>query len=159
MLAEIEVGSADPLDPQVAVLLAAHGAFARGATPAAFARPLDVDALGDPTLTVICARRDGQVLGVGALRLLDHTHGELKSMHTAAAARSQGVARAILEHLIEVARTRGCTRVSLETGTTPPFAPARRLYEAFGFVATEPFNGYPASPHTAFYTLALTPQE
>jgi GNAT superfamily N-acetyltransferase len=46
-------------------------------------------------------------------------------MHTAEAARGHGIGRAMLTHLLEVARTFGVRRVSLETGTTAAFAPAR----------------------------------
>ena len=62
------------------------------------------------------------------LKRLDSEHAEIKSMHTAQAARGQGVARAILERLLRVARERGHREVSLETGTAPVFAPARHLY-------------------------------
>jgi putative acetyltransferase len=51
-------------------------------------------------------------------------------MHTAHAARGLGIGRAMLEHLVGVARDRGCDRVSLETGTMAAFAPAGALYQA-----------------------------
>ena len=40
------------------------------------------------------------------------------------------------------ARARGYARVSLETGGHEPFLPARRLYEAHGFVECPPFADY-----------------
>src|SRR6266851_357581 len=60
---------------------------------------------------------------------LDPLHAELKSMHTAQAARGRGIGRAMLDHLIGVARERGCLRMSLETGSMDAFAPARSLCE------------------------------
>ena len=64
---------------------------------------------------------------------LDSQHGELKSMRTSSAHQRKGVAKRILEHIIEEAKRRGYTRISLETGSMEAFEPARKLYENFGF--------------------------
>lgn len=86
---------------------------------------------------------DGAVLtGCGALKQLDAAHGELKSMRAAPEYRGKGVGKAILLHLLAEARARGYARVSLETGRPEPFLPARRLYEAHGFVECPPFADY-----------------
>ena len=74
-------------------------------------------------------------------------------MHTAAAARRGGIARALLSHLLAVARSRGYQRVSLETGSQDAFAPARSLYAGAGFLACEAFGDYPPSEHSVFMTL------
>jgi putative acetyltransferase len=76
-------------------------------------------------------------------------------MHTAEAARGRGIGRALVEHLIGVARDRGYRRVSLETGSGPAFAPARRLYAGAGFGPSGPFAGYRPSPNSAYMTLTL----
>ena len=76
-------------------------------------------------------------------------------MHTAEAARGRGIGRAMLAHLLGVARARGFRRVSLETGTTAAFAPARALYECAGFVACGPFGSYRPSEDNMFMTLDL----
>ena len=76
-------------------------------------------------------------------------------MHTAEAERGRGIGRAMLAHLIGVARTRGLRRVSLETGTTAAFAPARALYQSAGFVTCGPFAGYQPSQDNMFMTLEL----
>ena len=55
-------------------------------------------------------------------------------MHTAAAARRQGVGDALLAHLVELARQRGYRRVSLETGAQEEFRAARALYTGAGFI-------------------------
>ena len=80
---------------------------------------------------------------------------ELKSMHTAEAARQRGVGRTMLDHLLGVARSRGCERVSLETGSMAAFAPARALYASAGFERCEPFAQYRPSPNSVFMTLEL----
>ena len=89
------------------------------------------------------------------LKQLDRHHAELKSMHTAQAAPGRGIGRAILEHLIGVARYRGCRRVSLETGSIHAFAPTRSLYANAGLRPCAPFGGYRARPSSTFMTLSL----
>ena len=137
-------------------LLAAHLVFAREVTPEGHVHALDLDGLLDPAVTVFAARRGGVLLGVGALKRLDDDHAEIKSMHTAAAARGRGVARAMVDHLVATAAARGHTRVSLETGTDDVFAPARTLYAQAGFVPCEPFADYTANPYSTCMTLVLS---
>jgi putative acetyltransferase len=145
----------DPTRDDVKMLLAQHLAFAREVTPPEDVHALDAERLVDSTITFFSARSDGELLGVGALKELDAEHAELKSMHTAAAARRQGVAHALLDHLLETAAARGFRRVSLETGAGDAFAPARALYVRAGFVACEPFGSYEPSRNSAFMTRSL----
>lgn len=63
--------------------------------------------------------------------------------------------RALVDHFVAVARERGHHRLSLENGSTPPFAPARALYASAGFEPCGPFADYPPSPSSAFMTLSL----
>ncbi|GMA35280.1 GNAT family N-acetyltransferase [Demequina litorisediminis] len=106
-------------------------------------------------MTVWTAWDQGELLGIGALKELDAEHGEVKSMRTADAALGRGVATAILGAILGAARTRGYARVSLETGTDAPFAPAHRLYERHGFVDCEPFADYRPDPLSRYLTLGL----
>jgi len=76
-------------------------------------------------------------------------------MRTAAAHLRKGVASKILEHIIEEAKRRSYTRLSLETGSMEAFAPARALYTSFGFVICEPFADYVPDPYSVFMTRAL----
>jgi putative acetyltransferase len=145
----------DPRDPQVRAVLERHLTFCLTETPPEHSFALDVDGLLDPAVTFLSYRDGRSVLGVAAIKELDPAHAEIKSMHTAAEARGRGVARALLSHLLEVARARGYRRVSLETGTTPGFAAARALYESAGFTPTGPFAGYPVTGDNCFYTRTL----
>jgi putative acetyltransferase len=79
-------------------------------------------------------------------------------MHTAEVARGQGVARAMVDHLLGVARELGFRRVSLETGSMDEFVPARALYAGAGFEECEPFGDYVASINSTFMTLSLEPR-
>ena len=61
-----------------------------------------------------------------------------------------GAGRVMLDHIVKEARSRGYSRLSLETGSHAAFEPARRLYESFGFNPCAPFNGYAEDPHSVF---------
>jgi putative acetyltransferase len=152
---EGEISIDDPRAPDVRELLERHLAFSRSHSPPQDVHALDVDGLLDPAVTFFSFRLDGELLGVAALRRLDGGHVELKSMHTVQAARGRGIARAMLEHLIGVARDRGFHRVSLETGSMAAFAPARTLYASAGFTPCAPFGDYRPSPNSTCMTLAL----
>jgi putative acetyltransferase len=145
----------DPRDPDVRALLQRHLEFALAQTPPEHSFALDVDGLLDPAITLFGVRVHGSLLGIGAIKRLGRHHAEIKSMHTAEAARGRGIGRAMLTHLLEVARARGFRRVSLETGATAAFAPARALYHSAGFVSCGPFGGYQPSEDNLFMTLEL----
>lgn len=155
-MAELQIGPDDPRADDVARLLATHLAFARSQTPAQAAYALDLGGLLDPSITFISARREGELLAIGALREITTEHAEIKSMHTSQAARGQGVGTAVLMSLLGLARERSYRHVSLETGSHPMFAPARDLYRKAGFVHSGPFGEYRESPHNVYMTLELT---
>lgn len=121
---------------------------------------LDISSLQAPNITVFSAwteeeeeedSKEAQLLGCGALKELSPTHGEIKSMRTVAAHVRKGVGRAIVEHLVAVARDqRGYTRLSLETGDDEAFASARRFYGNLGFEVCEPYVAGPPCPQSVF---------
>ncbi|WP_211187196.1 GNAT family N-acetyltransferase [Neoroseomonas marina] len=142
-------------DPRVQALLGIHLAKARAATAEGFAFALDLSGLRVPGIRFFTAWDGDEVLATGALKRMAPDHGEVKSMHTAEAARRRGVGRAMLRHLVEEARRAGMTRVSLETGTSAYFQPAVAMYLAEGFTPCGPFGDYAASAENRFLTLAL----
>ena len=152
---ELVIAPEDPMDPEVDVVIARHLAAMNDETPAAHVHALQAKRLQDPAVTLFGARRAGVLLGVAAIRRLDATHAEIKSMHTLAEARGQGVGRAMLSHLLQVAVAIGCERVSLETGTMAAFEPARTMYESAGFRPCEPFGEYTVNRYSVCMTLAL----
>lgn len=117
---------------------------------------LDLSGLRKPGITVWSAWRDGTLLGCGALMELDARHAEIKSMRIDNRYRGQGLGRAILDHLQGEAGKRGYTRLSLETGSTDEFLPARRLYESAGFHYCDPFGDYQLDPWSVFMTRELS---
>lgn len=133
-------------------LLDEHLAQMRALSPPESMHALDARALQAADVQMFTAWRDGALLGCGALKALPARHAEIKSMRTAAHARGQGVASALLAHLLAVAQAQGHARVSLETGSQPAFEPARRLYARAGFVPCDPFGGYRQDPLSVFLT-------
>jgi putative acetyltransferase len=69
--------------------------------------------------------------------------------------RGKGAGRAVLVHLMQIASARGYARLSLETGSTEPFLPARALYASHGFAECGPFADYPLDPFSVFMTRTL----
>jgi putative acetyltransferase len=152
---EAVISADDPRKPEVLAILERHLAFCLSETPPEHSFALDAEGLLDPAVTFYSYRDGDTVLGVGAIKQLDPGRAELKSMHTAAEARGRGVGRAVLAHLLNVARSRGYHQVLLETGTTPGFAAARAMYAGAGFLPAEPFGGYQRTEDNTFYSLAL----
>src|SRR5437763_12689735 len=147
-MSELFVGVDDPESRDVQALLATHLTFANQHSPPEDVHVLAVTELLAADVSFFSIREDGELLGIGALKQLDQFHAELKSMHTTEAARRRGVGRTMLDHLISVARSRGCRRVSLETGSMAAFAPAQALYASAGFEVCGPFGAYPPSRHS-----------
>ena len=138
--------------PQIQRLLQEHLHRMTLYSPPESIHALDVDELRRPEVTFWSAWEAGELQGCGALMELDRQHGEIKSMRTARAHLRKGVARTMLNHIIEEARRRGYVRLSLETGTNPAFTPARELYASFGFTYCEPFAQYVPDPYSVFMT-------
>ncbi|GGH36085.1 putative acetyltransferase [Cribrihabitans marinus] len=149
------IGRDRPDDPAVVALLQQHFALMRATSPEESCHVLKPGQLLDSGAVVVTARQDGAVLGVGALTRIGPDHGELKSMHTARAARGRGIGRDILTALMQEARAQGLTRLSLETGSQPDFAAARALYAANGFEICPPFGAYVSDPLSVFMTRRL----
>ncbi|MDQ7880245.1 GNAT family N-acetyltransferase [Microbacterium sp. QXD-8] len=136
-------------------LIAFHLAGMHDTSPAESVHALDIDALRHPSLSVWSAWIDGELAGVGALKAIDATRGEIKSMRVDDRFRGSGVGRALLRHIVDEARRRGMSSLWLETGSTADFVPAQRLYESEGFVLCGPFEGYALDPFSVFMTRAL----
>lgn len=142
-------------NPHVRDLLQLHLDEMRQNSPPGSVFALDIEALKAPAVTFFTAWDGDELMGCGALKQLDTTHGEVKSMRTHAAFQGKGVAANVLSHIIGVCRDRGYTRLSLETGSADHFATAQRLYQRFGFVSCVAFADYPENSFSRFYTLTL----
>ncbi len=142
-------------DPQIIDLLSLHFAGMRSTAPAESCHVLPIEKMKIPELQFWAAWEEDRLMGFGALLELNPDHGEVKSMHTAKAYRNRGVGQAILSHLVQVAKDRGMKRLSLETGASDYFVPARSLYLRNGFQYCEPFGNYVLDPNSVFMTLEV----
>jgi putative acetyltransferase len=141
--------------PEIHALLNEHLQSMYELSPPESVHALDLERLREPDITFWSAWDGPLLLGCGALKELDRRHAEVKSMRTPSARRRRGAGRAILGHILAVARTRGYERLSLETGSMPAFKPAQKLYESFGFSYCGPFGNYVEDPNSVFMTLRL----
>ncbi|HEV8600206.1 MAG TPA: GNAT family N-acetyltransferase [Gemmatimonadales bacterium] len=78
------------------------------------------------------AMLNGKPVGCVALQPLDEVTGEVKRMFVLATARRRGIARALMERLLDDARAAGYRRIRL--GTLDEMTAAQLLYQALGFV-------------------------
>ena len=140
---------------RVQTLLAHHFAMARAETAPGSAHALDLSGLKSPDVHFWSAWDGEHLVAIGALKRLTESHGEIKSMHTEQSRRRVGAGSAMLRHIMDRARQMGLSRLSLETGSWPYFAPARALYQRHGFVECPPFGSYRADPNSVFMTLEL----
>jgi putative acetyltransferase len=138
--------------PEVASFLEDHLVDMRAVSPPESKHALDLDGLRRPEITFWTVWDGDLLVGSGALKELDSTHAEIKSMRTAPMSRGRGVASAMLTHILAEAARRRYRRVSLETGSGEYFAPARALYEKYGFAVCEPFGDYRPDPNSYFMT-------
>jgi putative acetyltransferase len=142
-------------EPAVLALLRIHLEGMHASSPPGTVYALDTSGLRDPAISFWGAFDNDTLLGFGALKQLDATSGEIKSMRTHPDHLRKGVAAALLDHILATARTRAYRRVSLETGSGEAFEPALALYRRTGFVNGDAFGDYVASEFNQFLHLAL----
>jgi putative acetyltransferase len=141
--------------PAIHALLNEHLQSMYELSPPESVHALDLEKLRKPGITFWSVWEGSLLIGCGALKELDPKHGEVKSMRTPVALRRRGAGRAILAHIIAVARSRSYERLSLETGSHEAFRPAQELYESFGFTYCGPFGEYAEDPNSVFMTMRL----
>ena len=140
---------------EIRALLETHFAAMLASSPAESCHFLDFDGLNAPDVTFWSIWDGIALAGCGALKALSSGQGEIKSMRTHADHLRKGAGAAMLKHIISQARQRGYVRLSLETGSSDAFTPARALYEAYGFAYCPPFGDYAEDPFSRFMTLAI----
>lgn len=146
----IETRIDDLSTSQVQGLLAEHLAGMHGSSPPGHVNALALDGLRRPEVTFWSAWCGEDLCGCGALKELDPSSGEIKSMRTRAAFLRRGVGQAVLDEIFRTARARGYKRLYLETGTGEAFSAAHALYLRNGFDWSDPFGGYCATEFNVF---------
>jgi putative acetyltransferase len=151
----MEIKLDDLMGQEISTLVNEHLHTMRQISPPESTHALGLEQLKGPEITFWSAWEGRELVGCGALKEIDELHGEIKSMRTSSAHLRKGVARGILQYIIEEAKRRGYQQLSLETGSMDEFAPARKLYENLGFRYCEPFGDYAEDPNSVFMTKAL----
>jgi putative acetyltransferase len=151
----MEIKVDDLSSPQIAQLLAEHLEDMHATSPAESIHALDLSGLKADKITFFSAWIDGQLAGCGALKALGDGLGEIKSMRTSRNYLRQGVATAMLRHILEQAKHQSYRQISLETGAMDFFLPAHRLYRQFGFELCGPFGQYVEDSNSVFMTKTL----
>lgn len=141
--------------PEVIALVEHHLRSMHEISPPDQVFALDLSGLRHPSVSFWTVWDGDDLLGMGGLKHLDDTHGEIKSMRTAPAALRRGAAKAMLAHIVREAKARGYRRLSLETGSNAPFAPAWAMYDRAGFVPCGPFAGYTDTSFSRYFALDL----
>jgi len=151
----MDIRTDDLTHPDVVALVTSHLAEMAGNENAVISNALPIEALKTDDVTFFSVWEGETITGCGAVRELDATHGEIKSMHTERHFRRRGVSAALLFHMIKLAEDRGYKRLSLETHPGKAYTPARKLYERFGFEYCGPFEDYEQHPYSVFMTKVL----
>lgn len=141
--------------PDIALLLEEHLQEMAEHSPPQSRHALDLEGLKAPEITFWSVWDDAELVGCGAIKHLDDTHVELKSMRTKPAYQGKGVGAQLLRHILDYAEDEGYARISLETGSMPMFDRACALYEKFGFSYCDPFGSYSLDPNSLFMTRTL----
>ena len=139
-------------DPKVNDLLNKHFIELRSVSPAGSTHVLDIAGLNDQTIKFWSLWENKDLVGCGALKFLDKSHGEFKSIRVADKFRKKGVGERIIGHLIEEAKKLQITKLSIETGSGEFFSPARKLFTKFNFKNCGPFAHYKEDPNSCFFT-------
>jgi putative acetyltransferase len=155
MSAPFHIRQDDLTDQRTLDLIGLHLLGMHAGSPPGTVFALEANALKASDVTVWTAWSDETIAGIAALKQLSPRHGEVKSMRTHPSFLRRGVASVLLEHLIQQARGRGLTQLSLETGNGAAFQAALALYQRRGFLEGEPFADYRPNGHSVFLHLTL----
>ena len=139
-------------DPEVNELLNKHFVELRSVSPAGSTHVLDIGGLKDQTIKFWSFWDNNNLIGCGALKFLDKNHGEFKSIRVSDKFRKKGNGEKIFYHLIVESKKLQIKTISIETGTSLFFKPARKLFIKIGFASCEPFAHYKNDPNSCFYT-------
>lgn len=155
----MEIRKVDPALPELRPLIEGNQRHGATATDSESDHTYGVDDLRHSAVTFFAAF-DGPVpLGCGAFMALPDGTAEVKSVFVAEAARGQGVAGRLMNHLAAAAGEAGFSALVLETGSVlcPGYDAARALYERLGYAYCDPIDGYSEDPMSVFMRLSVLP--
>jgi len=141
--------------PEVNQLLKKHFIELRAASPEGSAHVLDIPGLKVTSIKFWSLWEENLLMGCGALKFLDKNHGEFKSIRIHHSFRGKGNGIKIINHLIGEAKELNIRRISIETGASKFFAPARKLFDNCGFKPCPPFAHYKEDINSLYLTKLL----
>ena len=142
-------------NPEVNELLTKHFIELRSASPKGSAHVLDIEGLKIPSIKFWSLWNEKQIIGCGALKILEKEHGEFKSIRLHDEFRKKGNGVKLINHLIEEAKKLKISRISIETGAGKFFEPARKLFKSCGFEECEPFGHYKNDPNSCYMKIKV----
>ncbi|WP_342399174.1 GNAT family N-acetyltransferase [Paucibacter sediminis] len=148
-----------PLAPaEAGALLAASDAYMLSRYPAVGSHLESAAALGRPGVSLLGAWWDGQLVGCGAVKLVQPddggpAYGEIKRVFLFEAWRGRGISKALMQRLELLLQIQGVTLARLETGIHQPEALA--LYRGLGYQPRGPFGSYVADATGVFMEKCL----
>lgn len=151
----MRIQSDDLTGAEIAALLQEHLNDMNAVSPPESKHALDLTGLKASDISFWTIWQQQQLAGCVALKQLNSTQGEIKSMRSATAFRGQGIGKLLLQYVVSEAKNRGYQQLYLETGAMDYFAPARALYKGFGFKPCAPFASYKEDPNSVFMLLQL----
>ena len=141
--------------PEVNELLIKHFIELRAASPEGSAHVLDITGLKVPSIKFWSLWENNKLMGCGALKFLDDTHGEFKSIRVHDNFRNKGKGLKIIDHLINEAKKLNIKQISIETGAGKFFEPARKLFQKCNFEPCEPFAHYKRDINSLYLTKVI----
>ena len=139
-------------NPKVHELLTKHFVELRAASPEGSAHVLDIPGLKEPSIKFWSLWQDENLIGCGALKFLEESHGEFKSIRIHDNFRNKGYGDLVINHLINEAKKLKIKRLSIETGAGDFFLPARKLFKKCKFDECQPFAHYKEDINSVYLT-------
>ena len=138
--------------PEVNELLTKHFIELRAASPQGSAHVLDIPGLKVSSIKFWSLWEDEKLLGCGALKFLDQTHGEFKSIRIHDNFRNKVNGIKVIKHLFGEAKKLDIKRISIETGAGQFFKQAKKLFKRCNFKPCEPFAHYKEDINSIYLT-------
>ena len=139
-------------NPDVNNLLKKHFIELRAASPEGSAHVLDIEGLKDTSIKFWSLWDDNNLIGCGALKILEKNHGEFKSIRIHDNFRNKGQGIKVINHLINEAMKLKIKKLSIETGAGDFFLPARKLFKKCQFEECQPFAHYKEDANSVYLT-------
>jgi len=143
-------------NPEVNQLLIKHFIELKSVSPEGSTHVLDIAGLKDSTIKFWSLWNNKQLIGCGALKLLNEDHGEFKSIRISDSYRKKGYGVKLINHLIKKAKKLNLEKISLETGIGHFFTPARKLFVQCGFKTCKPFAHYKDDPNSCYLSMLIS---